>query len=152
MRAAGIPGSAIALLAMAGVVAMVAMVACATGPLQREKETAMSLEPDSSNSRIMVDVPEILFEGKRYEQVVEGDRDGEAQRTGLMRVVDLQTGTSSVVQVYDERRDPDLEEDAGDVFFTSFELDGQRRVILIENERGERYEYDIDGKTVTAAR
>lgn len=112
----------------------------------------MSLEPISSDSRVgMADLPPILFEGKRYRQVLNGEREGQAQRTGLMKVTDLDSGASTFVSIYNVPREPGLEADAGDVFFSSFELDELRREIRIENEHGQRYTYSIDRKVVSPA-
>ena len=106
----------------------------------------------SSESRIAPpSVPAIEFEGKRYVQIENGARQGLGQRTGLMAVFDAATNTRlTVVRIYDERRDPRVEADAGDIFFTRFELDRGKREILIENERHERYVYSIDSGKVRA--
>ena len=67
----------------------------------------MSLKPTSSASRVgMPDLPPLLFEGKRYQQVLNGEREGQTQRTGLMKIVDLVSGTTRYVRIYDESRDP----------------------------------------------
>ncbi len=106
----------------------------------------------SSASRVAPpSVAAIEFEGKRYVQIENGARMGLGQRTGLMAVFDAATNTRlAVVRIYDEKRDPRVEADAGDVFFTRFELDGAKREILIENERRERYAYGIDSGQVRA--
>lgn len=105
-----------------------------------------------SGSRIAPpSVAAIEFEGKRYVQIENGARQGLGQRTGLMAVFDAATNTRlAVVRIYDERRDPRVEADVGDVFFTRFELDAAKREILIENERRECYVYAIDGGQVRA--
>jgi hypothetical protein len=109
------------------------------------KEKSMSLEVSSSQSRIgQPALPPILFEGKRYQQIMNGEREGLSQRTGLMSIVDLQGNTRSVIKIYDVPREPGLEADAGDVFFTKFELDAGRRQIVVENERGQVFIYRID--------
>ncbi|MFO1273703.1 MAG: hypothetical protein U1F50_18880 [Rubrivivax sp.] len=111
----------------------------------------MSSDVSSSASRVgRPPMPPIAFEGKRYEQIMNGEREGLGQRTGLMAVRDLDTGARTVVKIYDEQRDPRREADAGDVFFTRFQLDRTRREIDIENERGQKFVYRIDDGTVQA--
>ena len=112
----------------------------------------MPSEITSSSSRVgRPALPAIPFEGKRYEQIMNGEREGLDQRTGLMAVRDLATGArTAVVKVYDYPRDPRMEADAGDVFFTRFQLDAAKREIVIENERGQRFRYRIDDGSVQA--
>jgi hypothetical protein len=113
------------------------------------KEKPISLEVSSRQSRVgQPTMPPILFEGRRYQQIVNGEREGLRQRTGLMSIVDLQGNTRSVVKIYDVPREPGLEGDAGDVFFTKFELDAGRRQIVVGNERGQVFFYRIDDGTV----
>jgi len=70
-----------------------------------------SLKP--SGSRIAAPaVAAIEFEGKRYVQIENGARLGLGQRTGLMAVFDATTNARlAVVRIYDERRDPRVEDD-----------------------------------------
>ncbi len=93
--------------------------------------------------------PPISFEGKRYEQIMNGQALGLGQRTGLMSVTDEATHQRvAVVKVYDYPRREGLESDAGDVFFLSTELDVARREIVIASERRQRFAYAIDTGTV----
>lgn len=106
----------------------------------------MSSDVTSSASRVgQPATSPITFEGKRYQQIMNGEREGLGQRTGLMSVLDLASGAPpAVVKIYDYPREAGLEPDAGDVFFTVFELDAGKRELRIENERGQRFSYDID--------
>jgi len=103
----------------------------------------------------------IVFEGRRYQQILNGEREGLGQRTGLMSVTDVASNQRvDVARIYDDPRreglgdDPDdgffvsVEPDAGDVFFLSAELDADRREIVIESERHERFAYRIDDGSV----
>lgn len=91
----------------------------------------------------------IVFEGKRYEQIQNGVREGLGQRTGLMAVFDTATNARvAVVKVYDVVRESKVEQDVQDVFFTRFELVAEKRELLIENERHKRFAYSIDTGTV----
>jgi len=93
----------------------------------------------------------IVFEGKRYEQVQNGMREGLGQRTGLMAVYDVASNKRiAVVKVYGVEHDPSVEQDIQDVFFTRFELIADKRELLIENERHKRFAYNIDACTVRA--
>jgi hypothetical protein len=115
------------------------------------KEDLMPSDVTSSNSRVgLPALPPIMFEGKRYQQIMNGEREGLGQRTGLMAVVDLASGARTVVKVYDYPREAGLEPDAGDVFYKVFELDADRRELRIENERRQRFAYSIDTGVVRA--
>lgn len=103
----------------------------------------------SSGSRIgQPALPPLLFEGKRYQQIMNGEREGLGQRTGLMAVYDLTSDTRTIVKIYDYPREAGLEADAGDVFFTVFKLDEGKREVHIENERKQSFVYRIDEGTV----
>lgn len=111
----------------------------------------MSSDVTRSSSRVgLPALPPIVFEGKRYQQIMNGEREGLGQRTGLMEVVDLARGTRVVVKVYDYPRKAEREADVGDVFFKAWELDAARRELRIENERGQRFGYRIDDGSVRA--
>jgi hypothetical protein len=95
-------------------------------------------------------LPAIEFEGKQYEQVMNGEPLGLPQRTGYMSVMDMDTGERiGEVRVYVVDYDPDLEADVQDLFFVSMELDKQGRRILIENEHGKLFAVEVDGLSVT---
>lgn len=112
----------------------------------------MSSEITSSDSRVgQPALPPVVFEGRRYQQIMNGEREGLSQRTGLMEVVDLKSGTRTLVKVYDYPREEGLEADVGDVFFTALSLDPARRELCIENERGQRFAYGVDDGVVRAA-
>jgi hypothetical protein len=125
--------------------------ACSSALPISTKENLMPSDVTSSNSRIgLPALPPIMFEGKRYQQIMNGEREGLGQRTGLMAVVDLASGARTVVKVYDYPREAGLEPDAGDVFFKVFELDVGQRELHIENERRQRFAYGIDTGVVRA--
>lgn len=134
------------------IMAFLAGAACAGQP--PSKETSMSSDDDEpvvrKGSRIARPSPAaISFEGRRYEQILNGQAQGLGQRTGLMAVTDEATHQRvAVVSVYDYPRREGLESDAGDVFFVSTELDAAKREIVITSERRERFAYAIDTGTV----
>lgn len=94
----------------------------------------------------------IVFEGRRYEQIMNGQVSGLAQRTGLMAIFEAESKTRlAVIKIYDEERDARVEADVQDVFFTRFELLPEQRSLLIENERHKRFLFNIDSQTVVPA-
>ena len=94
----------------------------------------------------------IVFEGKRYKEILNGELLDLPQRTGLMMIIDEATNTRlDVVKIYETPRDPNLEADVQDVFFTGFELDAAKREIRIANERKQRFVFRIDDKSVQPA-
>ncbi len=110
-----------------------------------------ALEPAKpSASRIGRPSPAaIVFEGRRYQQILNGEREGLDQRTGLMSVTDEASHERiDVARIYDYPRREGLEDDVGDVFFVSAALDADSRQIVIESERHERFAYRIDDGSV----
>jgi hypothetical protein len=134
------------------IAACLAGAACAGQPLT--KETSMSSDDEEQVTRKVSRVGRpspspISFEGKRYEQIVNGTLLGLGQRTGLLAVTDEASNQRiGVVKIYDYPRREGLEADAGDVFFVSAQLDAPKREIVIESERRERFAYRIDDGTV----
>ncbi len=105
-----------------------------------------------SGSRV---VPErlkpISFDGKRYEQVLNGLYFDLSQRTGLMAIYDATSNERlAIISIYDVERNPIMEEDVQDVFFIRFELNEAKREILVENEHHQHFIYSIDSGTVRA--
>jgi hypothetical protein len=105
---------------------------------------------ETSGSRIGPGyLPPVVFEGKRYEEVMNGELIGLEQRTGYMAIYDEVSGARlHVIKIYESMHDPDIEADVQDVFFTVFEMIPDKREILIGDERGERYAYGIDDGSV----
>ncbi len=103
-------------------------------------------------SRVCVwDVDPLIFEGKRYEEVVNAKRLGMSQRTGVMAISDIEANKRiALVKIYEVPLDPEMEEDVQDVFFTDFELNAERREIFIRNERKKEFVFSIDTAEVRA--
>ncbi len=115
-------------------------------------EKTMSLNQTRASSVGPSSPVPIDFEGKLYEQIENGTRLGLGQRTGLMGILDATTDERlGVVRIYDYPRDPEDEDDVGDVRFLSMKLDAQRREIVIVSARGDRFVYHIDNGDVTTA-
>ncbi len=140
------------LVAAACIAAVLAGVVCAAQA--PTKETAMSPDDEdqvtTSSSRVVFGSPDpISFEGKRYEEISNGEQSGLEQRTGLMAVTDEASHQRlKVVRIYDYSREPGVEDDVGDVFFFSMELDAAKREIVVESERHDRFAYHVDDATV----
>jgi hypothetical protein len=115
-------------------------------------EHTMSPEISASPSRIgQPRLKPVVFEGKRYEQIMNGEREGLSQRTGLLAIYDDSTNKRiAVVKIYDVARDPRVESDVQDVFFVRMELDAPKRELRIENERHKHFALDIDQRIVRA--
>lgn len=126
--------------------------ACAGPPDSKEKSMSSEEEVTSSASRVGRPSPRaISFEGRRYEQIKNGERLGLGQRTGLLAVVDESSNMRvGAVRIYDYPREDGLEADAGDVFFVTMELDAGKREIVIESEYHDRFAYRIDDGSVHA--
>lgn len=110
-------------------------------------------DDDMSFSRIgPPDVAPIEFEGRKYEQILNGEDEHLDQRTGYLGVTDLATGRRvATIKVYAVAFDRDLEADVQDVFFVRLELQAAERRLLVENEHGRRYHVALDGYAVTTA-
>lgn len=111
------------------------------------------MDDEMSFSRIgPPDVEPVVFEGRRYAQILNGEDDHLDQRTGYLAVTDLRTGERlAAVKVYAVAFDHDLEADVQDVFFVHLELQSAERRLLVENEHGQRFHVAIDGYAVTPA-
>ncbi len=93
--------------------------------------------------------PPSSFEGRRYEQIMDGDWEGLGQRTGLLSVTDEASNQRiDVASLYGHPRREGPAGDEDDVFFVSAQLDALQRQIVIENERHERFAYRIDDGSV----
>ena len=94
-------------------------------------------------------VAPVSFEGRRYEAVHFGKARGLAQNGGYVAAIDETSGRELWVQrVYRVRYDGRLEADKHDVFITALTLLPAARALLIENERGARYQLDLRTRAV----
>ena len=94
-------------------------------------------------------VSPVKSEGIRYEQADDHDIDSSEQHSGYLAAF---KGASKkplwLVKVYDLDFDPRLERDVQEVYFSKLEISPERREIIVENERGERFAVRIDDQTV----
>ncbi|HEY8973784.1 MAG TPA: hypothetical protein VIN75_06165 [Burkholderiaceae bacterium] len=139
-----------ALLRVAAATAVAGVAGCAAPGQPKEKRMS---DDDMSFSRIgPPDVDPVEFEGRRYEQIINGQDEHLDQRTGYLAVTDVATGKRlAAVKVYAVAFDRDIEADVQDVFFVHLELQAAERRLLVENEHGQRFYVALDGYAVTAA-
>ncbi len=98
------------------------------------------------------DVEPVLFQGRRYEQIVNGENRKLDQRTGYLAVIDIASQKEvATIKVYDVPFDPDMEADVQDVFMVRLELQAGENRLLVENERGGRFYVDLGSNAVTPA-
>ncbi len=81
----------------------------------------------------------MFIAGVRYAQVA-GDPETDGQVGGLLAAYDASNRELWRLKVYPNARRPGLEGDVQDVWFRSLRVEGGR--LLVENERGERFEID----------
>jgi hypothetical protein len=110
------------------------------------KEITMTHNPQPSASRAPAPrVPPVFIAGVRYAQVA-GDPDTDGQIGGMLAAYDGSNRELWRLKVYVNARRPDLEGDVQDVWFRSLRVQGD--LLLIENERGERFEVDPAARRV----
>lgn len=86
-------------------------------------------------------VPPVFLSGVRYAQVAgDIDIDTDGQVGGILAAYDGANRELWRLRVYENVRRPHLEGDAQDVWFRSLRAEGNH--LVIENERGERFEVD----------
>lgn len=96
-------------------------------------------------------VPPVVVDGMRYEVPRMGTPFGSPQECGT--VVARRAGSGEVVwtrRVYTVVRDPHLEGDVQDVFIKALTLAPDGKHLEVLNERGKRFELDLEGKGVRA--
>jgi hypothetical protein len=94
-------------------------------------------------------VPPLVIEGIRYEQVLNAEQLGLSSRTGVLAAYQDSTGEFLWhLQVYHIPRGPNLEQDVQDVFFTRMERLSEGLKLLIENERADQFEVDLEVRRV----
>lgn len=104
------------------------------------KEYTMTHNPKPSASRAPPPrVPPVFIAGVRYAQVP-GDLETDGQVGGILAAYDASSRELWRLKVYENPRRPELEGDVQDVWFRSLRAEGGK--LLIENERGERFEVD----------
>lgn len=126
--------------------------------LPHHRASAPSKDPAMSNDPFQISgdrnppppVPPVDKNGVRYEQHLKASEAEFGQVGGILLARDQKTGQLLwSLKVYDNRRRPDLEGDAQDVFFQSMAFDPQGRLV-IEDENGRRFAVDVATRSVQA--
>jgi hypothetical protein len=122
-------------IAAAFILLVAATSSCVSG-----KESTMTHDPQPTASRAPPPrVPPVFIAGMRYAQVP-GDLETNGQVGGMLAAYDASNREVWRLKVYENPRRPELEGDVQDVWFRSLRVEGGK--LLIENERGERFEVD----------
>jgi hypothetical protein len=130
------------------ILALGGLAACAGAPTSSVSQETPAMS--KSGSRIpALQVPPVVKDGVRYEQVRNGIVAGLGQMGGYLAAVRVADGTQLwTLKVYDNARDPEREGDVQDVFFASMVLQDDG-TLLIENERGAKFVVDPEARTST---
>ena len=97
-------------------------------------------------------VSAIVHEGVRYEQVMNGIRQGLPHRNGYLSATDVASSQRLwTTQVYEVQYDAALEKDVQDVYFKQMTLTPDQQHLLIENEAGKRFLVQLSDHTVSTA-
>lgn len=91
-------------------------------------------------------IPSVFIAGMRYAQVP-GDEAG-GHVVGMLAAFDGANREVWRLKVYETPRRPELEGDVQDTWFRSLRVEGGK--LLIENERGERFEVDPATRRVSS--
>ena len=95
-------------------------------------------------------VPPVVHNGVRYEQVMNPAAFGHDQVSGYLAAFDDKSGARLwVAKVYDVAYVDYLEGDVQDVFFTKLELVPGKNQLLIENDEGEKFIFDLKLQSVS---
>lgn len=129
--------------------ALASLQACAVSPIPPVSQEVFAMSKSSSRIPAPAVAPVVL--GKvRYEQVRNGLQAGFEQMGGYLAAYDVASDVRLwTLKVYDNPRQPEKEGDVQDVFFKSMQATSVG-TLLIENERGARFDVDPVTRSVTA--
>ena len=112
---------------------------------------AQAGEHADKKRREPVDVPPLVAGDLRYEAPRLGTPFGYAQDGGVVLARRADSGDLVWTRrVYAVTRDPHMEGDKQDVFIKALTLTADGRRLAIVNERGQRFEMDLDGSRLRA--
>ncbi|WP_293367428.1 hypothetical protein [Nevskia sp.] len=93
----------------------------------------------------------VEIDGVSYAQVLNARKLGLPEKCGYLAAMDVDTGQRLwIQQIYSVKTDPDDESDVQERYFSRLERLPGSRALLIEDESGLRFQFDIDSKQVTA--
>ncbi len=103
-----------------------------------------------SSKRVVHWAEPVSANGIRYEVTRVPSRHGIAQDSGVVSAIDEATGQELwTIAVYPIVYDEDEERDVQDVYITRLAVDPEANVLLVANERRERYRVDLTNRSVT---
>jgi hypothetical protein len=117
-----------------------------SGASGKESRMAHTPQPTASRAR-PPHVPPVFIAGIRYAQVP-GHVETDGAASGILAACDASNREVWRLKVHEHPRRPELEGDVQDVWFRSLRVEGGK--LLIENERGERFEVDPATRHVLA--
>ncbi len=140
-------------------VAMLAVPACSPAPDTTPAPAPVATPHDSGpaaagdeRSRKRSPPPRVepvVLEGIRYEELRGGKGRGLPQNGGYIVAIEEASGRELwIAKVYDVVYDEAVEDDKRDAYIVHLRADRARRVLLIENERRERYALNLRDRTV----
>ena len=95
-------------------------------------------------------VAPVTHKGIRYEQVMNGLRQGLPHRTGYLSATDIASGKQLwTLLVYETGRDPAMETDVQDVYFAAMTLQEQSDTLRITTESKQCWNVRLADRTVT---
>lgn len=95
-------------------------------------------------------VAPVTHNGVRYEQVMNGLRQGLPHRTGYLNAIDVASGKSLwTLQVYQTKPDSAFEADVQDVYFTSMALQADANALCVMTEDKQCWIVQLADRSVT---
>ncbi len=89
-------------------------------------------------------VPPIEYQGMRYEQIMNGHDAGRPERCGYLDGIDIKTNAGLWVrQIYSVPFNDEIEDDTQECYFTRMVLLPGQQDLLIENEVGDKYLFNL---------
>ncbi len=90
------------------------------------------------------EVPPIELNGMRYIQIMNGLEEGRGLRCGLLEGIDIKTGRGIFIEIiYRVPFNDEIEDDTQECYFTRMVLLPGQQDILIENEVGDKYLFNL---------
>jgi len=138
--------------ALGGVLVAVVLAACSARNDSAQAKQTTSKETKMSDDDLLVGsfdrspppkVDPVVRDGKRYAQYIGTHDEHIGQSGGLLEIVDAATSKRlGLIKVYDNQREPDLEGDVQDIFFSAMAFDSAGKLIITD-EVGRRFAVDV---------
>jgi hypothetical protein len=124
----------------------------AAAPTSLEKKPMAKLSMPAPKRVAPPEIPAITIGGLRYEALLWGRERGLGQNGGLIDIVEASTGKSvGVIKVYAIEYQSQLETDVQDVFFESMTASVDGKQLMVTDEKGRRFQVDLEQRTAKPA-